>query len=56
MKGVGMAETENVYCPICKAKVNREKLLFKKTPQSKGIIYIYCRGCKEEIKVNLDKR
>lgn len=51
-----MAETENVYCPICKAKVNREKLLFKKTPQSKGTIYIYCRGCKEEIKVNLDKR
>lgn len=50
-----MAETENVYCPICKARVNREKLLFKKTKQSKGSIYIYCRGCKEEIKINLDK-
>lgn len=47
--------TENVYCPICKARANREKLLFKKTPGSSGIIYINCRGCRETIKIELSR-
>lgn len=46
---------ENVYCPVCKARANREKLLFRKSPGAKGIIEINCRGCKEVIKIELDK-
>lgn len=54
-KGAAMANTENVYCPVCKARANREKLLFKKAPGSSGTIYINCRGCKEVIKIELSK-
>lgn len=54
-KGAAMLETENVYCPVCKARANREKLLFKKAPGSSGTIYINCRGCKEVIKIELSK-
>lgn len=50
-----MPETENVYCPVCKARANREKLLFKKTPKTSGTIYINCRGCREVIKIELGK-
>lgn len=49
-------ETENVYCPVCKARANREKLLFKKAPGASGTIFINCRGCKEVIKIELSKR
>lgn len=54
-KGAAILETENVYCPVCKARANREKLLFKKAPGSSGTIYINCRGCKEVIKIELSK-
>lgn len=50
-----MAGIENVYCPVCKARANREKLLFKKTPGTSGTILINCRGCKEVIKIELGK-
>ncbi|MBQ0111676.1 MAG: hypothetical protein KBT03_00935 [Bacteroidales bacterium] len=55
-KVVGFVTTiQNVYCPVCKEKANRNKLLFKKTPETKGIVFILCRGCREEIQLDLDK-
>ncbi len=55
IQGATMLKTENVYCPVCKARANREKLLFKKAPGTSGTIYINCRGCKEVIKIELSK-
>lgn len=50
-----MEQTINVYCPICKARAGKDKLLFKKTPQASGEIYIQCRGCKEQVKIELSQ-
>jgi hypothetical protein len=48
------AETVNVYCPVC-AKLGRKKLLFRCTPTSKGAVLAFCKGCKKEIKIELEK-
>lgn len=50
-----MEQTINVYCPVCRERAGKNKLLFKKAPQASGVIYIQCRGCKEQVKIELSQ-
>lgn len=45
----------DVYCPNCIERYGRSKLLFKCSPDSKGIVNIICRGCKNVMKIELGK-
>lgn len=45
----------DVYCPNCIERYGRKKLLFKRSPDSKGTVSITCRGCKGIIKIELEK-
>ena len=49
-----MKETKEVYCPVCRND-GRKKLLFKKDMTAKGKILVWCRGCKSEIEIVLDR-
>lgn len=42
----------NVYCPVCE-KNGRKKLLFQTEDDTAGKIIIRCRGCKEDVVLNL---
>ena len=47
--------TIDVYCPNCMEQHWRKKLLFKCTPDSKGTIVTKCRGCRQEVKIELEE-
>ncbi len=49
-----MNEKKEVYCPICE-KRGRRKLLLKKHTSAKGEIFVWCRECKAEVKISLDR-
>jgi hypothetical protein len=51
----GSTITKNVYCPVC-AQRGKNKLLFKKRPEAQGKILIMCRGCREEVEIELDDK
>lgn len=55
-KELDVNSTENVYCPICRQNVGRNKLLFKKSPGAKGKVKIVCRGCKNEVEIDLESK
>nr|DAY20475.1 MAG TPA: cysteine-rich protein [Caudoviricetes sp.] len=52
---VNINRIENVYCPVCYERYGRKKLLFKKDESTFGKIIIRCRGCKEDVELNLHK-
>lgn len=44
----------DIYCPDCaKAKIRRK--LLEVDAGATGVIYPYCKGCKENKKIDLDK-
>lgn len=45
----------DVYCPNCIKRYGRKKLLFQRSPDSKGTVSIMCRGCKDVMKIQLEK-
>lgn len=44
----------DVYCPDC-AKLHRKKLLFRHTLNTQGTVMAFCKGCKKEIIIELEK-
>lgn len=45
----------DVYCPNCIERYGRKKLLFRRSPDSNGAVSIMCRGCKDIIKIQLER-
>ncbi len=45
---------KDVFCPTCK-KFGHKKLLFRTSENSKGVVVVWCKGCKKEVKIELDK-
>ena len=39
---------KKIYCPCC------GKWLFSIEVKAQGIVYIWCKGCKQEIKITLE--
>ena len=39
---------EKVYCPNC------GKWLFTREPGASGVVYVWCRQCKKEIKIKIE--
>ena len=44
----------DIYCPDC-AKANIRRKLLEVDESAAGVIYPYCKGCKENKKIDLDK-
>ena len=52
-KGVKKVKVD-IFCPDCaKARIRRK--LLEVDAHAKGIIYPYCKGCKENKKIDLDE-
>lgn len=43
-----------IYCPEC-AKTGRKKLLMKADSEAHGTVYPYCKECRREVKIELNK-
>lgn len=44
-----------IYCPVCAAAGIRRKLL-EVDKDARGVIMPYCKGCKKNVVIDLDKQ
>ena len=44
-----------IYCPLCREHGHRKRLL-EADQNAKGSVWIWCKGCKTEIKIDLESQ
>lgn len=48
-------DRKEIFCPQC-AKAGIKRKLLEVDKSAKGVIYPYCKGCKKNIEIDLERK